>query len=146
MADLVRSCLSHQIIRDTALSVLGGVYAISRLDALLSFEHFARTRIIMIGEPDELLIRPETLAYLIQARGFAYADCDDASMIIAALCAAIGVPVRFRAVGIRPDGSYRHVFTEALNGREPKLGPWIKLDSTVAFEPKISESDLIVEI
>jgi transglutaminase-like putative cysteine protease len=61
-------------------------------------------------------------------------DCDDESVLLAALFAAVGANVRFVTVafanqfykGVR---QYSHVFCQAL---EPKTGTWIVFDPVAA--------------
>lgn len=51
-------------------------------------------------------------------------DCDDKSILLAALLESIGHPCRFVAVGYEP-GIYEHVYVET------KIGPrWIPLETT----------------
>lgn len=53
-----------------------------------------------------------------------YGDCDDKSILLAAMLEATGHPARFVAVGTKP-GRFQHVYVETLSGRR-----WIPLDPT----------------
>lgn len=56
-------------------------------------------------------------------------DCDDKSVLLAALLESIGHPTKFVAVGRAP-GEYEHVYVET------KIGPrWIPLETTENVEP-----------
>jgi hypothetical protein len=66
----------------------------------------------------------ETLYYPEQTLAQAYGDCDDKSVLLASLLLATGHPVRFVAVGFKPD-DYSHVFPETLIGKI-----WVPLETT----------------
>lgn len=90
--------------------------------------------ITLIGEPDELLIAPQLAIETISVRGLLFADCDDAAMLVGALAAVVGLPVRYRAVHPREDGSFGHVFAEAelaMSGGNL----WLPTDPTVRTFP-----------
>lgn len=61
-------------------------------------------------------------------------DCDDSTILVGALCAALGFKVGARAWGKGDSGEYQHVYAVAA---VPKSGPWPKdyfghgLDTTV---------------
>jgi transglutaminase-like putative cysteine protease len=61
-------------------------------------------------------------------------DCDDKSVLLAAMLEAIGHPTRFVAVGFKPD-DFAHVYVESRIGTA-----WIPLETTepveVGWEPK----------
>jgi len=56
-------------------------------------------------------------------------DCDDHSMLIAALLRALGHTVAFRTVAVGNNPDYSHVYAVVQNKR---TGDWIPLDTTVA--------------
>lgn len=66
----------------------------------------------------------ETLYYPEQTLAQRYGDCDDKSVLLASLLLATGHPVRFVAVGFKPD-DYSHVFPETLIGKI-----WVPLETT----------------
>jgi transglutaminase-like putative cysteine protease len=53
-------------------------------------------------------------------------DCDDKSILAAALLASIGHPTRFIACGFVGDGSYSHVFAQTKIA-----GKWVTLECTM---------------
>lgn len=52
-------------------------------------------------------------------------DCDDHSILLAALLSAVGHPSRFRAVKIKGNGIFCHVFTETKIGNQ-----WFAVETT----------------
>lgn len=52
-------------------------------------------------------------------------DCDDKSILLAALLQSIGHPAQFVAVGFRQAGQFEHVFVQTKMGQR-----WISLDAT----------------
>lgn len=66
----------------------------------------------------------ETLQTPIQTLRIGQGDCDDKSMLVAALLESLGHPTRFLAVGFNP-GSYSHVFPQTKIGQQ-----WITLETT----------------
>lgn len=57
-------------------------------------------------------------------RGKMLLDCDDASVLIGALCMSVGLPVSFVTVGFHQPGPHSHTLPEA----EVSLGRWVMLD------------------
>ena len=72
----------------------------------------------------ETLFPPEYVMYQTQA-----GDCDDLSMLVAALCGSVGIPTRFKVIGQTP-GSYSHVYLEARPQND-----WIPLDPIMRDKP-----------
>lgn len=56
-------------------------------------------------------------------------DCDDKSLLLAALLESLGHPARFVAIAYKP-GVFSHVWTQ---GRVGQAGPWIDLETTEAL-------------
>lgn len=83
----------------------------------------------------ELLHTPEKMLEIRQG------DCDDKSMLLAALCESIGYPTRFVAISVTPS-KYCHVFAEV------KLGSnWLGAETTenvqLGWQPKAYEKLII---
>lgn len=68
----------------------------------------------------------ETLYYPEQTLLQGYGDCDDKTVLLASMLLATGHPVRFVAVGFKPD-DYSHVYPETLVGNT-----WVPLETTEA--------------
>jgi len=128
MADLVRD--SMPAIREKALELMQSVYASGPGDYVEGVRHFVTSSMVLVGEPDELVVSPRVMLSNILERGRTYGDCDDAAVLVAALLYAIGIRSRFKAIAQAPDGSYQHVFTEYNFG-----GGWIPLDTTNLSPP-----------
>jgi transglutaminase-like putative cysteine protease len=74
------------------------------------------------GEYGETLQEPRiTLRY--QA-----GDCDDQSMLMAAMLASLGYQTRFRTVALAGEQEFSHVYAEV---RDKQTGQWIPVDTTV---------------
>jgi len=84
-------------------------------------DHIRYTRDV-VGQ--ETLYPPEYVMYQTQA-----GDCDDMSMLVAALLGSVGIPTRFKVIG-QTLGSYSHVYLEA----KPR-DTWIPLDPIMANKP-----------
>lgn len=69
-------------------------------------------------------------------------DCDDKSILLAALLGSIGHPTRFRAVGFHP-GKLSHVFVETKIGNK-----WQPLETTepvsIGWKPRKVAENMIV--
>lgn len=59
-------------------------------------------------------------------------DCDDKSLLLAAMLEALGYATRFVVSATVPGGTYNHVFVEAFVGR---AGRWVPLESSVPGFP-----------
>jgi len=142
MSDLIRNSLADSTIRDTALEILRGF-------ASVGYEHFCQDarlwvsqHTVLIGERDEMLIPPEQAINTIVAQGAFYGDCDDSAMLLAALCASVGIPIRLRAIGKNPDLSFSHVFVEAA----PDCDRWLALDATIPGYPAWQGDSFLMEV
>lgn len=71
-------------------------------------------------------------------------DCDDKSTLVATMLESIGHPVRFVAIGFRPD-DYVHVFPETLIGKK-----WVSLETTepvdIGWKPDNVVARMIVNV
>lgn len=141
MARLVRECLNSPEVREVALDLLQSVRAANSADFIEGVRNFVVRSFHMIGEPDELLISPLAALSRIQVKGVAWGDCDDASMLVAALLKSVGINVRFKAIGKLSDGSFSHVFAEYQTP-----DGWIPLDTTNLAPPVYAAPFLVQEI
>ena len=66
----------------------------------------------------------ETLQSAERTLAIGEGDCDDKSVLLAAMLESIGHPTRFIAVGFKP-GQFRHVLVQSLIGRK-----WVGLETT----------------
>ena len=113
-------------------------------DYARAVEIFVRSHVVLVDEPEELLIDPSYMLAQIEERGAAYGDCDDAAMLTAVLLYAVGLPTRFKAIQQAPDGAYQHVFTE-YQLRGLARDAWIPVDTTIKGIPIYNDGDFISE-
>lgn len=132
MSEIVRYAATTEQLRDAAIDLIRGLYCSGPLDYVQAVAIFCRQRIMLIHEPDEILIDPRKMLMDIDL-GRAAGDCDDVSMIAAALLTAIGVECRFKAVFPAEAGHYQHVFTEY---RLASNQAWMPLDLTISGDPQ----------
>lgn len=122
MRRLVRQYRTAPPIRELALQLTaaapnhGDGWA-QEVDALFSF---VRDHIRYVQDVQDV----ETLQSPLDTLELGAGDCDDKSILLAALLAATGHPSRFVAVGFSPD-AFEHVFVETKIGRD-----WIALETT----------------
>lgn len=72
----------------------------------------------------------ETLQYPYRTLAFGAGDCDDLSILLAALAISIGIPTQFRAIAANPmrKDQYSHVYVIMDPNQS---GKWIAADPTV---------------
>src|SRR5579872_3682643 len=112
------------IVRKAALDIVRGVAAKDAHGEIQRVFDWVKSNIDFRGEYEETLQSPEATL------NFMAGDCDDHSMLVAALLLSLGHPVRFETVTTSkkyPD--FTHVFAEVF---DRSTGQWIPLDTTVA--------------
>lgn len=143
MRKIVKASRSNPVVIQTARGLVSGIQEKNWKAEINSVFNFVRDCIRYTLDPNEVetLTTPEMLLEIRQG------DCDDKSMLLAALLQAIGHPTRFRAIGFRPQ-ALEHVYVETKVGEE-----WIALDSTerapagqVAWNPSDVVESYIVNI
>jgi len=139
MADLVHASLLDPVVRQKSLELVSGSQ--NPGDLAQSIQRFIRLAVTIVDEPDEMLHRPEWIIRQINEKGYTFGDCDDVAMLSAALLAAAGIPVRFKAIGPAPDGSMEHVFTEWSGS-----AGWTALDPTIDFYPVYGAEFLVQDV
>lgn len=88
--------------------------------------YFVRDQIRYVQDPVDVEVIADPLETLRVRQG----DCDDKSVLTAALLQAIGHPARFMAVGY-DGGPLSHVFVETVLGDE-----WVPLETTPPDPPE----------
>lgn len=92
-----------------------------------STDDFLRSKFIYTEEKIETLVAPEYSIQGLEQNGVIRGDCDDISILHAALLTCMDIKVRFVAIrSTKEDANYDHVFIEAFDGVE-----WILHDITV---------------
>lgn len=82
--------------------------------------------------------RLQTPDYTLRVR---QGDCDDQSILLAALLESVGIPARFTAIGFSPD-YFEHVYVEA----SPDFSNWIALDPTERVPAGWAPPDVVTRI
>lgn len=139
MADLARDAIAHQELRDAAEAI----HQMSFGDNFYSYPHTVKAwltnRYVFTSDPGEMLIHPVKQLQDIAMRGVVYGDCDDVAMLAASILGSMGYEVRFKAIILAPDGSFRHVFTEWNAGGSGNSAVWMALDPMASGEPQYRE-------
>lgn len=96
-------------------------------------DQFLRNHFTYIPENVETLLTPEYMLNSLENTGRVSGDCDDISVLQAAIYKCMGFRVRFVAIRSDPDNTnYDHVFSEIHNGEN-----WIIYDLTLPLGFKI---------
>lgn len=99
----------------------------SRANVLQGVESFLRSKFQYVDEKIETLVAPDYMLQGLEITGSLRGDCDDISVLHAAILTCMDIKVRFVAIRSKQeDPNYDHVFIEAFNGKD-----WILYDITV---------------
>jgi hypothetical protein len=111
-------------VRALALAITHGLSSRDKAGQIAAVLDWVKQNIDFRGEYKETLQSP---VVTLQLKG---GDCDDHSMLIAALLKSIGFKTRFTTVAADDEDpqQFSHVFAEAL---DPTTRQWTALDSTV---------------
>lgn len=121
MAQLARDWRHRPEVTETARAIVGAVPEKNHVLEMMTLFEWVRDRIRYTMDSNAVE-RLQTPDYTLRVR---QGDCDDKSILLAALLESIGIPARFVAVGFAPD-QFEHVYVEAA----PGFDEWIALDST----------------
>lgn len=133
MAMLVRRRRGDQRVREAAHRIVSGAAPLNEYDRMVRVREFIRRSMPFERDPrgTEAINDPLLSLEKIAAYGEAAGDCDDASVLIAALLESIGVRTRFAALSVRADRQLHHVAVEAFDRR---AGRWVYLDPYAPHE------------
>jgi transglutaminase-like putative cysteine protease len=120
MARLVREWRHRAEVTEIARGIVAGLPEKDHLAEMNALFEFVRDSIRYVMDTNGVE-RIQSPAYTLRER---QGDCDDQSILLAALLEGIGIPARFTAVGFSPD-AFEHVYVQA----RPE-GEWIGLDPT----------------
>lgn len=120
MANMVRNAREDYRIREKALSLVRRVPEKDWVGEISAIHRFVRDRIRYVGDICDL----ETIAEPWKTLQIGQGDCDDKSVLAAAMLQSIGHPARFLAVGFHGE-ALSHVLVESLVGDR-----WIPLELT----------------
>lgn len=124
MRQLVRAGKTSLPIRSLAVQLTNGNRQKDWMAEVKSLHAFVRDNIRYVKDirDVETVHDPETVLKI------GAGDCDDKSVLLAALLESIGHPTRFVAIGFQPD-DFSHVYLETLIGKS-----WIPLETTEPVE------------
>lgn len=129
MRSLVRESIRDpsQLVRETALAIVGNAGWVGQAKAL---QAWVQSNIRYIQDPTdsdggvELVQTPQ---YTLQQLA---GDCDDQSVLIAAMLCAIGHPARFVAVGFE-NQPLSHVLVQTKIGNTGTESDWVTVETIV---------------
>lgn len=128
MARLVRESLSTPasatLIVPLAREIVGALPGQDHSSEAYALQAWVASHIRYVRDP----VNVESLTPPAWMLGTLAGDCDDQSMLLAALLGAIGITSRFVAVGVKP-GQFIHVYVEAFIG-----GRWVPLETVAGSE------------
>lgn len=140
MRRLVKDNKKSLEIRDLAVKIIGGIG--NKKDwfgQAKNVQEFVRDKIRYIRDINGI----ETLQTPQATLRLGYGDCDDKSILVAALLESIGHPTRFVAIGFSPD-NFVHVYPQTRIGTK-----WVTLETTenvsIGWEPSGVKSRLIID-
>lgn len=112
----------HPALRQMAIEVVRGTPARDDYAQACAVFHYVKKHIEFRGEYDEWLQTPLVTAQL------GAGDCDDQSMLVAALLMSLGIRSTFITVATGPDRQFSHVYAAAFIRDKNN---WLPLDTTV---------------
>jgi transglutaminase-like putative cysteine protease len=123
MSALVKSGKKSPAVRAKALALTQGLSQKDKLGEIRALWYFVKNNIRYVRDIKdvETVHTPEQI--LRQESG----DCDDKSLLLAALLESIGHPSAFWAIGVKQPGQYSHVMTATRIGAGNR---WLPLETT----------------
>jgi transglutaminase-like putative cysteine protease len=138
MAAIVRQYRASIPIRELALSIVRNVPGHKNFRGQVSALHKWVVRNIQyVRDIDGL----ETLQTPLKTLEYGQGDCDDQSILMAALLRAVGFPARFVAIKVDQFGPFVHVFSEANLGTV-----WFPLETTERWGPGVAPPRIVIKM
>lgn len=134
MAKLVRDGRENPSIRAQALQLVSGLKQKDYLGEAAKIHAFVRDRVRYVRDPKGVETLHTAEQMLVQKQG----DCDDKTVLVAALLETIGHPTRIVAIGFNQ--GYCHVFPEVQI-----RGAWYTVETTEpwAFGQSLKKTPLL---
>ena len=136
MNALVRAGLRNPLIRLTALKIIqsGGIAARDFSGEINAVFNWVKRNIRFTKDPYrlEMVHAPDVILQLKAG------DCDDVSILLAALLQSLGHRTRFKVIASMDPGTFNHVYTQVFHN-----GKWLSLDPTVSVSTPGWESPRI---
>jgi len=111
MVSLARTYKTDLNVRNLAVGLVQHCAPKDKPAELSVLQHFCRDQIRYVNDIDGV----ETIQTPVQTLKLRAGDCDDKSLLLAALAASIGFSTRFCAIGVR-GGGFSHVMMQARMG------------------------------
>lgn len=124
MGQMVRAGKKSLPVRQKALELVNGFRQKDWLAEVRAIHAFVRDRIRYVRD----IRGVETVQTPEQTLQIGQGDCDDKSVLVAALLESIGHPTRFVAIGKSPD-DFIHVYVQTKIGRN-----WVGVETTEPVE------------
>lgn len=128
MVAMARQGKTDPLVRQTAVNLTNNLKQKDWNAEVAALHAFVRDKIRYLRDVRGVETL-QTANYTLRNRS---GDCDDKSVLLAALLESITHPARFVAVGFRDSGSCDHVFVETRVGNR---GPWMALETTEPVPP-----------
>lgn len=110
MRQMVREYRTHPAIRGAALSIVALAPPKDLLAEVVALFEFVRDHVRYIGD----VLDVETLTTPDKTLQLRAGDCDDKSVLLAALLESIGINTRFVVTGYNENGVFEHVYLKAM--------------------------------
>ena len=110
MRALVRAYRTNVVIRATAINLLTLAPPKDATAEIVALFEFVRDRVRYVGD----VLDVETLTSPDKTLALNAGDCDDKSVLLAALLESIGYVTRFIVAGYNMPGVYEHVYVSAM--------------------------------
>lgn len=132
MREAVRQGRVDPAIRQAASTLIFLTPERSELDELNALFSFVRDRVRYVRDVHEV----ETISTAAKTLAGMIGDCDDQTILLAALCESVGYPTRFIVSGYGDPGTLEHVYLQVFATDE-----WIDCDPTEPHPLGWSASD-----
>ena len=112
MRSMTNQAISHPLIRQHAARATEHVGRGDHKQSALAIGEWVRAKVRYVPDPlhNEHLTNPVAMALAIAEGKKVYGDCDDMSMLVAAMAKSIGMQPTFHGVG--RGAQFHHVYTE----------------------------------
>jgi len=120
MIGLVHEAMRDRRVKHWAAKMVMGLRVADKAGQVEAIKSFVQSRFNFIADTAgvEELVSPILMLRDLEDRNYLIGDCDDLSMLLAALVRAVGIPARFQVSGFKPDSKgivqYTHVGCQAF--------------------------------
>lgn len=124
MKRMLNEGIRSEVVRSASISAIK-----EQRDAGLMIFSFVKNHYSYVPDPykKELIISPAIMLDNISQNGVTYGDCDDVSLLYAAMCGSVGLPCKISLVDSDGDGELDH----AIAAIEDEYGGrWLDADLT----------------